>query len=139
MSHKQLLKSWHMKTFENQAKQETATGKGHQVKKSGRLSTTDTITSVPELRWPNEGYHGVNGRKCIVYDDLSLPEWALGQLSNIFQIQHPAKVRKALLQTIMALKETTLLPWPAYDPCSQTSKGCPSCDTHISHVVLIMW
>ena len=59
-----------MATYKTQAKQETAIGKGHQVKKSGCFNTTDTITSVPEPRWPNEDYHGVNDRKCIVYDDL---------------------------------------------------------------------
>ena len=102
-----------MATYENQAKQEAALGKGHQTKKSGRFNTTDTITSEPKLRWPNEGYHGVNGRKRIVYNDLSLPEWAVGQLSNIYQIHDPTTVKRALLQTIMALKDATSLPWPA--------------------------
>ena len=102
-----------MATYENQAKQEAALGKGHQTKISGRFNTTDTITSVLELRWPNEGYHLVNGRKRIVYDELSLPEWAVGQLSNIYQIHDPTTMKRALLQTIMALKDTTSLPWPA--------------------------
>ena len=78
-----------------------------------RYNTTDTITSIPELRWPNEGYHNTSGRKRIVYDDLSLPEWAVGQLSNSYQIQDPVLVEKALLQTIMALKDATFLPWVA--------------------------
>ena len=102
-----------MATYENQAKQEAAIGKGQQGKKSGRFNTTDTITSVPELRWPNEGYHSVSGRKHMVYDDLLLPEWAVGQLRNIYQIHDPATIKKALLQTIMALKDATSLPWPA--------------------------
>ena len=45
-----------------------------------------------------------------MYDDLSLPEWAVGQLNNIYQIQDPVVVKKALLQTIMALKDATSLP-----------------------------
>ena len=49
-----------MATYENQAKQEATLGKGPQTKKSGHFSTTDTITSVSELRWPNEGYHDVH-------------------------------------------------------------------------------
>ena len=28
-------------------------------KKSGRFNATDTITAVPELRWPNEGFMGL--------------------------------------------------------------------------------
>ena len=95
-----------MATYENQAKQGAAIGKGHQVKKSGHFNTTDTITSVPKLRWPNEGYHGVNGRKRIVYDDISLHELAVGQLSNLFSNLRPNYSKKALLQTIMAQMPT---------------------------------
>ena len=41
-------------------------------KKSGRFNTTDTITAAPELRWPNEGFHGIGGRKRTLYDDLTI-------------------------------------------------------------------
>ena len=102
-----------MATYEAQAKQEAAIGKNQHVRKSRCYNTTDTITSIPELRWPNEGYHNTSGKKRIVYDDLSLPEWAVGQLNNIYQIQDPVIVKKALLQTIMALKDATSLPWVA--------------------------
>ena len=102
-----------MASYEMQAKQEAAIGKNQHTRKSGRYNTMDTIISAPELRWPNEGYHNTNGKKRIVYDDLSLPEWAVGQLSNIYQIQDPVVVKKALLQTIMALKDATSLPWAA--------------------------
>ena len=67
--------------------------------------------AVPELRWPNKGYLGVNAKKRILYDDLSLPEWAVGQLSNVFHIQDTNLARQALLQVILALKDATSLPW----------------------------
>ena len=102
-----------MSSYETQAKQEAAIGKNQHTRKSGRYNTMDTIMSAPELRWPNEGYHNTNGKKRVVYDDLSLSEWAVGQLNNIYQIQDPVVVKKALLQTIMALKDATSLPWVA--------------------------
>ena len=64
-------------------------------------------------RWPNEGYLGVNGKKRIAYDELSLPEWAVGQSYNVFHIQDPTTARHALLQVILALKDATSLPWEA--------------------------
>ena len=95
-----------MATYENQAKQEAAIGKNNPVKKSGRFNTTDTITSVPELRWSNEGYHGMT-----IFHFLS-GQWA-NFFNNIFQIKNPVTVKRALLQTITALKDAASLPWPA--------------------------
>ena len=57
---------------------------------SVHYNTTDTITSIPELRWPSVGCHNSSGKKRTVHDDLSLPEWAVGQLD-------PVIVKKALL------------------------------------------
>ena len=102
-----------MATYEAQAKQEAVIGKNQYTRKSGRYNTTDAITSIHELRWPNEGYHNTSGKKRIVYDDFSLPEWAVGQLNIIYQIQDPVIAKKALLQTIMTLKDATSLPWVA--------------------------
>ena len=102
-----------MASYEAQAKQEASLGKQIPTKKSGRFNATDAITSGPELRWPNEGYQGVSGKKRTLYDELSMPEWAVGQLTNIYHIQDPAMVKKALLQTILALKDATSLPWQA--------------------------
>ena len=102
-----------MASYEAQAKQEASLGKQIPTKKSGCFNATDAITSGPELRWPNEGYQGVSAKKRILYDELSLPEWAVGQLTNIYHIQDPAIVKKALLQTILALKDATSLPWQA--------------------------
>ena len=52
--------------------------------KSGRCNTTDIVTAIPECRLGNEGYYG---RRKVAFDDLTLPEWATGQLSNKLQIQ----------------------------------------------------
>ena len=82
-------------------------------KRSGRYNTTDTTTALPEYRWPNEGYHGSKGKKRILYDDLSLPQWAVGQLTNVHQIQDPTLLRQALLQVILTLRDATSLPWQA--------------------------
>ena len=82
-------------------------------KRSGRYNTTDTTTALPEYRWPNEGYHGSKGKKRVLYDDLSLSQWAVGQLTNVHQIQDPTILRQALLQVILALRDATSLPWQA--------------------------
>ena len=99
-------------SYEAQAKQETSQGKAP-TKKTGRYNTTETVVSIPELRWPNEGFYSMQGKKQSTYDELSIPEWAVGQLTNIFHMQNPDTVKKALLQTILALKDATSLPWPA--------------------------
>ena len=93
-------------SYEAQIKQDVAQGKPS-TRKSGQYNTTETVTSAPEFRWPNEG------KKRSTYDDLTLSEWAVGQLSNIYYIQDPSLVKKVLLQTILALKDATSLPWQA--------------------------
>ena len=80
------------------------------AKKSGRYNATDTITAAPELRWPNEGYNAVGGRKRPLYDDLTMQEWTAGQLSNIYHIQDPTLVKQALLQVILSLRDATSIP-----------------------------
>ena len=85
-------------------------GKGHFEL---RIQSTDTTTALPEYRWPNEGYHGSKGKKQVLYDDLSLPQWAVGQLTNVHKIQDPTLLRQALLQVILALRDVTSLPWQA--------------------------
>ena len=101
-----------MATLEAGSRAEATQGKGT-IRKSGRFNATDAITAVPELRWPNEGYHGTNGRKRMLYDDLTVQEWAVGQLSNIYQIQDPVLVKQVLLQVILSLRDATSLPWQA--------------------------
>ena len=95
-----------------EARAEVTKGKATH-KKSGRFNATDTITAVPELRWPNEGFHGIGGRKRTLYDDLTIQEWAEGQLSNIYYIQDPSRVKQVLLQVILSLRDATSLPWQA--------------------------
>ena len=56
-------------------------------KRSDRHNNTDTSTLQPQFRWPNEGYTGGATKKRIGYDDLSVPQWVAGQLSNAIQIQ----------------------------------------------------
>ena len=99
-------------SYESQAKMEATQGKGTQ-RKSGRFNNTDTVTPLPQFRWPNEGLSSVTGKKKVLYDQLSVSEWAAGQLSNIYLIQDPVLVKQAMLQTIQVLKDATSLPWQA--------------------------
>ena len=64
------------------------------------------------LRWPNERFQGVQGRKRLAYDDLTLAQWVSGQLSNIYNIQDLSTIKHALLQMILATKDAASLPWP---------------------------
>ena len=99
-----------LESYEEQARTSL---QGRQARKSGRYSTTDIVYTTPEYRWPNEGYHALAGKKKVAYDDLTLPQWAVGQLSNIFYMKDPTIAKHALLQVILAMKDATSLPWPA--------------------------
>ena len=101
-----------MASYENQARAQTSQGKDTSHK-SGRYNTTDIITAPPASRWPNKGYHGSSGCKCVVYYDLSMAQWAVGQLSNIYNMKTLDTSRQALLQVILAIKDATSIPWPA--------------------------
>ena len=101
-----------LSSLEAGSRAEATQGKATQ-KKSGRFNATDTVTAVPELRWPNEGFHGIGGRKHTLYDDLTIQEWAVGQLSNVYHIQDPLLVKQVLLQVILSLRDATSLPWQA--------------------------
>ena len=97
-------------TYETQAKAEASQGKTSN-KRSGRYNTTDTSHICPEKRWANEGYLGSQGKKRQAYDDLTLTQWVVGQLSNVYQIKDPNISKQALLQVILAMKDATSLPW----------------------------
>ena len=99
-------------TYETQAKAEASQGKASN-KRSGRYNTTDTSHTSPERRWANEGYFGSQGKKRQAYDDLTLTQWVVGQLSNVYQIKDPNVSKQALLQVILAMKDATSLPWQA--------------------------
>ena len=98
-------------TYDDQLQSDLTQGKSS-TKKSGRFNTVDIVTAPAHLRWPNEAFQGVQGRKRLAYDDLTLPQWVSGQLSNIYNIQDPSVVKHALLQLIMATKDASSLPWP---------------------------
>ena len=100
-------------SYDTQLQNQFLQGKQATSRRSGRYNTTDTTIMPPGFRWPNEGYHGAKGKKRAVYDDLTLPQWAVGQLSNIHQIWDPTLLRQALLQVILALRDATSLPWQA--------------------------
>ena len=86
---------------------------GRSNRKSGRYNTTDVTHSAPEFRWPNEGYHAPAGKKRVPYDDLTLPQWTVGQLTNIYHMKDQNVSKQALFQVILAMRDATSLPWPA--------------------------
>ena len=99
-------------SYEGRANSDLSQGKPL-GKKSGRYNLHDTISMAPSLRWLNEGFHASNGKKCVVYDELSLPQWISGQLSNIYAISDPTLSKQALLQVIFAMRDAVSLPWPS--------------------------
>ena len=72
-------------SYEARAYSDMSQGKP-QSKKSGRCNLHGTISMAPHLHWPNDGFHASNGKNCVSYDELSLPQWVSGQLSNIHAI-----------------------------------------------------
>ena len=107
--------------YEQRGRQEVIQGKGSSTKKSGRYSTVEMVTAPPQSRWPNEGCHGINGKKRPVYDDLNMAQWVSGQLTNVYNIQDPTLLKQVLLQVIMATRDATTLPWQAVKSAWATS------------------
>ena len=108
-------------SYEHQARMDLSQGRQNSVKRSGRYNTTDVITAPPHLRWANVGFHAGNGRKRVTYDDLTLPQWVVGQLMNIHQMQDMVTLKHALMQVILAAKDATSLPWSTVRPAWATS------------------
>ena len=50
-------------SYEAQTRNMALQGKETTSRRSGRYNTVDDFTSEPSMRWPNEGYHGGQGRK----------------------------------------------------------------------------
>ena len=99
---------------ETQAQQEVIPGKPLTARgKYGRYNNTETPNSRPEGRWPNEGFVAAGNARKPVYDNLSLQQWAAGQLSNALQIQDDSVLRQVLTQVTLALRDIVALPWPA--------------------------
>ena len=99
-------------SYEGRANYDLSQGKP-QGKKSGRYNLHDTVSTAPQLCWPNEGFHASTGKKRVVYDELALPQWISGQLSKIYAIPDPTISKQALLQVIFAMRDAVSLPWPA--------------------------
>ena len=66
-------------------------------KRSGRYNNTDTSALYPQFRWPNEGYTGGATKKWIGYDDLSVPQWVAGQLTNAIRALNRLSVSQVAL------------------------------------------
>ena len=74
--------------YEIRAQQEVIPGKPLTARrKSGRYNNTETPNARPEGRWPNEGFVAAANARKPLYDDMTLQQWAAGQLSNVLQIQ----------------------------------------------------
>ena len=102
-----------LSSYEGQIHTDIQQGKQQSGKRSGRYNTHDTVSTQPHLRWPNEGFHASNGKKRLIYDELSLPQWVAGQLTNIYVMSDPTLVKQAILQMTLAMRDAASLPWAA--------------------------
>ena len=100
--------------YETHVQQEVIPGKPLSARcKSGRYNIADTPNARPERRWSNEGFVAAANSRKPVYDDLSLKQWAAGQLNNVLQIQDDTLLQQVLTQVTLALRDAMALPWPA--------------------------
>ena len=99
-------------SYEVRTHSDLAQGKPNS-RRSGRYNTHDMITAQPHLRWPNEGFQASGGKKRLTYDELSLPQWVAGQLTNIYAMSDPKQAKQAVLQMTLAMRDASSLPWPA--------------------------
>ena len=80
--------------YDHQMDREVLQGKSNVIrKKSGRYNMTDTTTLGSQFRWPNEGLVSASHLRKPSYDDLSLTQWASGQLANILLVDDQNVVR----------------------------------------------
>ena len=84
-------------------KQEYSQGNPHH--RSGLYNNYDTVSAPPDVIWPYEGFHGSNDKKRLLYDELSVPQWMAGQLTNILHMQDLIIAKQALVQVIAAIKD----------------------------------
>ena len=99
-------------SYEQQSRLQASQGKPHSGKKSGRFNLTDLCIAPPEARYPNEGFQVSSGNRHIGYDNLTLPQWAAGQLTNVLQIKDTTLMKQALLQAVLSLYDASSLTWP---------------------------
>ena len=117
-------------SYDSQNKQESTQSKTY--RRSGRYNNYDTVSASPEVRWPNEGFHGSNRKKRLLYDDMSMPQWVAGQLTNIVHMQDHIIARQALVQVIAAMKDAVSIPFTAV-------KNAWACSMHELEVGNLAW
>ena len=100
-------------SYEVRTHSDLAQGKPNSSRRSGRYNTHDLVTAQPQLRWPNEGFQASGGKKRLTYNELSLPQWVAGQLTNIYAMSEPKQIKQAVLQITLAMRDAASLPWPA--------------------------
>ena len=98
-------------SYDQQATHESLQGK--KSRRSGRNNNFDTVSNPPKRRWPNEGYHGSNSKKRLLYNDLSMPHWVAGQLTNILHMQDPLTSKQTLTQVVCAMRDAVSVPFTA--------------------------
>ena len=63
--------------------------------------------------WPNEDFQDSGDKKHQLYDEHSMMQWCVGELTNIYHISDPLMSKQALLQVICSMEDTTSLQWVA--------------------------
>ena len=81
------------------------------ARKSGRYPANEIPTVDPSLRWPNQGLLVGQSSRRRGYDDLSLPQWVCGQLTNVRQVNDLQTVRAMISQMIESMKDACWMPW----------------------------
>ena len=85
--------------YDHHGAQDTLPGRGNSARrKSGRYNTSDTTFVGSGFRWPNEGLATASHTKKPAYDDLSLAQRVIGQLSNIVLFEDSTLLRNVLSQ-----------------------------------------
>ena len=86
---------------------------GTQQRKSGRTNVSGLPGLDPARWWPHEGVLNMQGARKPTYDDLSIAQWASGQLANILHVHDSCLQRRMLMQMLYALRDACTLPWAA--------------------------
>ena len=99
--------------YEQQSDRDILQGKSTAVrKKSGRYNTTDTTSMGSQFCWHCEGLVSASHLKKPAYNDLSLAQWASGQLANILLVDDQVLSKNMLVQMASAMRDAVSLPWP---------------------------
>ena len=67
--------------------------------------------SDPIMRWPNEGCFAGSMKKRVTYDDLTLGQFASGQINNILEVANPQIARAMLHQLSETISSAENLSW----------------------------